>query len=388
MHRVITTTNRAVGLTAPSKTVESAPAPERRRLPRWLLAVGFWTLIVLIYSTRAEVRAGPYVWEPISWVDSLKAAASQWYAWGLLSVGIYWVNRLLPVGRDALVQRFIIHVPLSLVFTTAYTYLNHALIVVLDAPTDAGWVSGSVLETAMRVTYRLGMFVYWAIVAICVALEYQSDLKDRQLRNAELERLLSEARLTTLRQQLDPHFLFNTLNSVSAYLERDPRRARLMLEQLGELLRMTLEWASEQETPLARELAFVDRYAQLQLVRFGDRLNIDVDVESDALDAAVPTFILQPLVENAIRHGVSKLTGPGRIELVGRRVDDELHLSVSDNGPGLPPDWTPEGSGGIGLANTRERLEHLYGPGQYRFTIAPRPAGGVRAEIVVPYRAA
>ncbi len=143
---------------------------------------------------------------------------------------------------------------------------------------------------------------------ICVALDYQSDLKDREIRTSGLERQLSEARLATLRSQLDPHFLFNTLNSISAYVESAPRQARLMIEQLGDLLRLSLEHADRQEIPLECELTFIDRYIQLQLVRFADRLDVHVRVDPEVMNAAVSTFLLQPLVENAIHHGTSKLS--------------------------------------------------------------------------------
>jgi Histidine kinase len=261
-----------------------------RPVPRWLLVFGFWTLIVLAYSTRGEVRLAPSEWVPISWLDAFKAAVAQWYSWGVMSVAIYWVNRKLPLAKDALLPRLFIHVPLSIVFTIAYTYLYRGVTVLLGAPNDPNWVGATILETASHVTYRLGTFVYWAIAMICVALDYQSNLKDREIRTAVLERLLSEARLATLRSQLDPHFLFNTLNSISAYVESAPRQARLMIEQLGDLLRLSLDHADQQEIPLERELTFVDRYIQLQLVRFADRLDVQVRVDPEVMTAAVPTF--------------------------------------------------------------------------------------------------
>jgi len=359
-----------------------------RPVPRWLLVFGFWTLIVLAYSTRGEVRVGSYQWLPISWLDAFKAAVAQWYPWGAMSVAIYWVNRKLPVAPDALVPRLLIHVPLSIVFTVAYTYLFRGATVLLSAPNDPNWVGATILETASHVTYRLGTFVYWAIAMICVALDYQSNLKDREIRTADLERLLSEARLATLRSQLDPHFLFNTLNSISAYVERAPRQARLMIEQLGDLLRLSIEHADQHEIPLERELAFVDRYIQLQLVRFADRLDVRVRVDPEVMTAAVPTCVLQPLVENAIRHGTSKLTAAGVIELCAWRSGDRLHVRVRDNGPGLPRGFRLERHIGIGLGNTRARLEQLYGHGEYSLQVAPDEERGTCVDVTFPYRAA
>lgn len=358
----------------------------RRPFPQWLLVTGFWTVIVLAYSTRTEIRIGPYHWVSLSWLEAFKTAAAQWYAWGLLSVAIYWVNRRLPVDADALLQRLLIHIPLSIVFNVAYTYLNTAITLLVDAPEAPPWLGETVLETVTKVVYRQGTFVYWAIAMICVALDYQSNLKNRQIRTAGLERLLSEARLATLRSQLDPHFLFNTLNSISAYVESAPAQARLMLQQLGDLLRLSLEHADQQEIPLERELTFVDRYIQLQLVRFDDRLEVRVDAAPDTLMAAVPTFLLQPLVENAIRHGTSKLSAAGVIEVTAWRDHDRLHVRIRDNGPGLPRGWSLDRHVGIGLSNTRARLEELYGRGKYVLDVFADDARRTCVNIAFPFR--
>jgi LytS/YehU family sensor histidine kinase len=301
-------------------------------------------------------------------------------------------TRLTRAGRlleaTALLQRMLIHVPLSLLFTTAYTYMSVGAASLLHAPMDPSWVGATVFETASRAMYRVGGFVYWAVATICVALDYQSDLKDREIRTAGLERLLSDARLATLRSQLDPHFLFNTLNSISAYVESTPRQARLMLEQLGDLLRLSLEHADRQEIPLECELTFIDRYIQLQLVRFSDRLGVRVRVDPDVLSAAVPTFVLQPLVENAIHHGTSKLSASGTLELSAWRSGDCLQVRVQDNGPGLPAGWTLERHSGLGLRNTRARLEHLYGPGNYSFEVTRDGDRGTCVDVTLPYRIA
>lgn len=365
-----------------------AAVTQGRDVPRWAFLFGFWTLIVLAYSTRGEVRVGPYQWVSLSWVDALKAAAAQWYPWGLLSVAIYWVNRQLPVASDALLRRMLLHVPLSIAFTVAYTYLNQVAANVLGAPDAPQWLGETLIDTVTKVTYRQGTFVYWAVAMICVTFDYQRSLKDREVRTAGLERLLSEARLATLRSQLDPHFLFNTLNSISAYVESAPSQARLMLEQLGDLLRLSLDHAHQQEVPLERELTFVDRYIQLQLVRFAERLQVRVQADPEVLNAAVPTFLLQPLLENAIRHGTSKLSTAGVIELFAWRSGDLLHVRVRDNGPGLPRGWSLDRHRGIGLGNTCARLEQLYGRSEYSLDVAADDAQRTCVDITIPFRVA
>jgi len=235
----------------------------------------------------------------------------------------------------------------------------------------------------------MASIVLWAIVgaagvlAAAAAFKYRADLRDRQQRIAELERLLGDARLDALRTQLHPHFLFNALNTISAYVERDPRTARWMLDRLGTLLRMSLEHAREQEMPLERELTFITCYIDLQKARFDDRIALVTDVAPDVMTALVPSLILQPLVENAVRHGIATGDTPGRIEIHAHRDANTLHVTVTDDGPGLSPDV----GFGVGLSNTQERLRRLYGK-QAEFSIDNRArdaqSSGVRVTLTLP----
>ena len=358
----------------------------RTSLRTWLLALVAWGAVVLLFSTRTEIRGEPFVWVSLSWTESFRIAVSQWTAWALLAVGIVWIDRRLPVEPTALAKRILWHLPLSFVFTVAYTYLNYAGLVLLDAPRDPSLLAGGLLPTAWRVIHRNTTFFYWVIVAFYLALDYQNHLKDRVIRTSELERLLSDARVETLRMQLRPHFLFNALNAISAYIEIKPRMARRMIEQLGDLLRLSLEHTDEQEIALERELAFTERYLDLQAVRFEDRLSISLEPERDVMHALVPSFILQPLVENAIKYGTSLQPNGGEVSVRAWRNNGRVCLSVSDNGPGLPAGWTLEQNAGIGLSNTRERLKRLYGDANHSFCVVPQPGGGVQVELSLPYR--
>jgi two-component sensor histidine kinase len=203
---------------------------------------------------------------------------------------------------------------------------------------------------------------------------------------ARLQAQLAEARLDALRRQLDPHFLFNTLNAISALVERDPRGVRRMIARLSELLRHSIEGAGEPEIPLERELELLQRYVDIMQVRFQGRLEVTTQVDERARDALVPNLILQPLVENAIKHGVSKVEGVGRITLEAERVGADLVLRVRDNGPGPQPggNGAGEAPSGVGLRNTVARLEQLYGPHQ-RFALRPAEEGGTAAELALPY---
>src|SRR5205085_7447075 len=212
-------------------------------------------------------------------------------------------------------------------------------------------------------------------------------LRERQVRTAELERLLAESRLNTLRSQLHPHFLFNTLNAISAHVEHNPRIARRMLEQLGDLLRLSLEHADEQEIPLQKELAFLELYLAVQHVRFEERLDVEMSIEPATLTCLAPTFVLQPLVENAIKHGIASRTARGLVRISAWRENTTLRLQVIDDGPGLPDGWHLETNQGVGLCNTVKRLEHLYGSAHH-ISIANRASGGVSVDVSLPLHTA
>jgi two-component system, LytTR family, sensor kinase len=207
-----------------------------------------------------------------------------------------------------------------------------------------------------------------------------------ELRNWSAWFLVSEARLETLRAKLHPHFLFNTLNTISAHVENDPRTARRMLEQLGQLLRFSLAYADDQEIRLEQEIEFIERYLDLQKTRFEDRLSTTVSVDPRVLDALVPTLILQPLVENAIRYSTAIRSGKSLVKVQAWKESGRVHIRVLDDGPGMPADWDPERDVGIGISNTRERLKRLYGEREQRFEIQSDPGHGVQVDLSFPFR--
>jgi signal transduction histidine kinase len=296
--------------------------------------------------------------------------------WALLAPLAVWADRILPIPAEALGRRLVAHVPLSLLFTLAL-----ALGVGVVAATFG---TGGRLPAGLGGPAWAGWALYWVLAGGGLTLDYHQQLLLRAARNDELEGLLAQSRIETLRTQLNPHFLFNALNAISAHVEGAPRTARWMLEQLGDLLRLSLDHADEQEIPLQQELAFVDRYLKLQKIRFDNRLDVIVDVEPPALSAFVPTFILQPLLENSIRHGIARRSTAGLIEIQAWQENGALHLSVRDDGPGLPSNWDPERGLGVGLRNTRERLRRLYGNDQH-FEIAGIEGSGVRVDMTLPY---
>ena len=223
------------------------------------------------------------------------------------------------------------------------------------------------------------LLVYWIIVVLSHAVNYYQRYREGELR-------ASQAQLQALKMQLHPHFLFNALHSISALVHTDPDAADKMIARLGDFLRLTLDSAAAQEVPLRQELEFLDCYLDIERTRFRDRLTTHIDAEPQVLDCVVPNLILQPIVENAIRHGVSQRAATGHVEVRAARRGGSLHLEVRDNGRGL----TEGGSeacrgqkGGVGLSNTRARLQQLYG-GSYRFEIANAPEGGAVVTLEIP----
>ena len=343
-----------------------------------LAAVAFGILVVLVYSTGAEMRG-----EALDWSASARTALAAGIAWLLLVPVVIAADRQLPIARDVLYPRLLLHVPLSIVVSWAFAYVYYGASRALGVPVETSLLTGPPFSAF----HRFNWLVYWAVIGWYVASEYQDQARDRTVRTAELERLLTQSRLDTLRTQLHPHFLFNALNAISAHVESAPRTARWMLEQLGDLLRLALDHAEDQVIPLQRELAFVDRYMKLQKVRYEDRLDVVLDVDPLALQALVPTFILQPLLENAIRHGIATRSTPGQIEIQAWCEGDALHLSVRDDGPGLSVNWDIERQAGVGLSNTRERLKRLYGDRQ-SFAIAGAVGSGVQVDLRFPLQRA
>jgi two-component sensor histidine kinase len=286
-----------------------------------------------------------------------------------------------PLDRGRRGRRVTIHVAAMLAFIAL-----HVLAAVL---TVLPWMSvpfGTLLF-AKQATFRSAMdaAVYWAIVGGVHAVRAAREAREREQAAARLEAGLAEARLAALRAQLDPHFLFNTLNAVSALaLRGDGEGVVQALSTLSELLRATLGGAPTQEVALADELALLDRYLEIQRLRFSDRLTVARDVDAGALDAAVPAMLLQPLVENAVQHGVAASPGPTTITIGARREGDSLRVEVRDGGPGFAR--AKHGGNGIGLANTRERLAQLYG-GAHRLECRDLgEAGGALVAVTLPYR--
>ncbi|HTU88857.1 MAG TPA: histidine kinase [Gemmataceae bacterium] len=360
--------------------------PETSRPFRLGLAVFLvWTLISLCQAAQYHFFPDPDDYpHSFPWTRALGLSFALWYTWGLLGLFAYRLSRRFPLERNHWPRRLAVHVVSCLGFAAVKIFIDYPIIRGLYCPRPDILTLPVFLRMSLigQFFFRFILY-YWAIIAGCHALDYYGKYREGQLRTAQLEAGLTRARLQLLKTQLQPHFLFNTLNAISALVHMDVEAADRMLARLGDLLRLALEDFAVQEAPLARELAIVRSYLEIEQGRLGPRLRVDWDIGADACDALVPTFLLQPLIENAVRHGIAPRIEPGRIEVRVRRKDAELQLEVRDDGPGLPAG--ADVGGGVGLANTRARLLHLYGTAQ-RLEIGNLPHGGCLARIVLPFR--
>ena len=308
-----------------------------------------------------------------------------WWSWGLITPLILRLDRQLPISSKQLPRRVLAHLLPSLVLTSVYVYVLGAI----RAAVGIGEWDG-LLGIDFLINVR-GMFlwywlIYWLILGAWQAYHYYNRYIAGELRLERLERNFSEARLNALRMQLDPHFLFNALNTISSQVERDPKLARRMLEHLGDLLRLSLESKDRQEVPLAEEMAFLEHYLAIQKIRFGDHLRIETQIEPEVKYASVPCLFVQPLVENAIRHGISRRASGGTVIVSARQDGNRLDIRVLDDGVGLPAGWTLENSSGVGLSVTRQRVAGLYPDGETCFAVNRRAGGGTEVEISLPLR--
>jgi two-component system LytT family sensor kinase len=306
-----------------------------------------------------------------------------WFGWCLLAAAVFALGRRVRFDREGWWQALAFHAVASIAITTAHLVLTATGRVWLQ-----DWYGGdplwwpSVRDAILRQLDQ-ELPVYWALLGLQHAVDYRSEIRTRELKEAELRTKLVEAQLSALQQQLHPHFLFNTLHAISTLVHRDPDKADAMIERLSDLLRITLSKVGVQEVALAEELEYLRAYLDIEQVHFGDRLKIAYRVDAVALDAMVPTMILQPLAENAIRHGLEPRLGGGVLAVEAAREHDTLRIRIVDTGRGLA--GTRIVREGVGLSNTRARLDRLYGA-EASVTLRDNPGGGAVTEIVLPFR--
>jgi sensor histidine kinase YesM len=353
-----------------------------------LICFGIWTFYGLFFALQAYI-SNAHAGRTILFGQTLLPWLSCGYVWALLTPFVIKLTRRFPLKSGKLLRILLIHSFAGIIFSllqlTALVFLRQ-------------WVLGDFsksfsplqsLQNLLIADFHANILLYWTIVGLWHAYDYYRRFRERERRAVQLEieaavleKQLAQSQLDALRMQLHPHFLFNTLNSISVLMRDDVQAANRMLLRLSELLRIALKSESKQEIPLRQELEFLGGYLEIEQTRFQDRLKVDFDIGKDALDAYVPNLILQPIVENAIRHGIAPRAEAGLIQVQVRLENGFVELSVKDNGVGL--NETEGITNGIGLSNTRKRLEKLYGE-HYGFEVSSPSTSGLQIKLKIPF---
>ena len=365
----------------------------RRRLRKYAAYFLAWTILGLFFFSQ-ELAQRFFSHDPTPWWHYLLSWLTGMYICALLTPGVLWLGRKFPIERRNWARRTALHLLCSVAFALinvvlASIELPHMR--VLPASVKGFWGTLAVL---LLISFHGSILVYWVVLGIQYALLYYRRYQEREkqalrleLHASELKSQLMRSQLSALKMQLQPHFLFNTLNAIMVLVRQQRgRQAEEMLARLSDLLRSVLEEVEPQEVPLRRELDYLRLYLSIEQVRFQDRLRIEIHADPGTLDAAVPHMGLQPIVENAIRHGIGRRSAAGKIEISASRVNDKLELKVEDDGPGFPA-ANFEAARGIGLANTRARLNQLYGDAA-ELTAQNREHCGAAVTMILPYHVA
>lgn len=369
----------------------------RRYSTLWILVLAVWMLIGLSFTLNyyffAEhyvtiFRQQPTIGQMLVW------ELPYWLLWAGLAPVVFLFTRRFPIDRERWFRNSLLHVVACVALTIAHRAIYLIIGWLLHVAAYQNLTSiPDLYSSDILFNLPTGFMSYGTIFLISYVIDYyrrhqEEELKISRLKAelAEAKLQVTEAQLQALKMQLHPHFLFNTLNSISALLDEDAEAADQMLARLGDFLRMTLQNSGAQQVTLQEELEFLRCYLEIEHVRFHDRLTVNMQIEPATLEARVPNLILQPIVENAIRHGIVSRIAPGKIEISARLNGDALQLQVKDNGPGL---GLVEGARatvkeGLGLANTRARLAQMYGPA-HRFEMADAPEGGLQVTLTIPF---
>jgi two-component system LytT family sensor kinase len=338
---------------------------------------GVWTVLAILHaSANALYRIN--VGQPGRLAHDLRIVLLDYWIWAALTPIIFYLAKRFRFCRDSWARAIALHFCFYLLLTLAHGLIAQAVGIPAGAPDS---YHGSLFRFRTISSLYDALWMYWPVVVIWSLFEYYQRYREQSIKAAQFKEQLVRAELQALRSQLHPHFLFNTLNSIASLMHEDVDAADDMLGDLSLLLRACLKSQDEQEVPLRREIAIVETYVSIQQRRFEDRLRWFCDVPPELLDAAIPTLLLQPLVENSILHGIAPRSTPGKIELRVRRNGSMMDLELVDDGIGLALDHKE----GIGLLNTRARLKQLY-EDRHSFEMAGRKDGGVVVKIAIPLR--
>jgi signal transduction histidine kinase len=356
---------------APVPALAVRPLTVSRRTLSWLLVIGIWTILPVLQALQAAFYSA-YVGDAVEWNRLLPIRLADWYTCALFTPVGFWLVRRFPLQRAVWLRNLGVHLAVSSV-AVAVKFALYVEVARRISPAET-WR----LDMLLARRFIPESIALWALLGIVHAVEYHGRFRERELHAARLEAELASARLDALTAQLQPHFLFNTLNSVSTLMHRDVDAADEMLTHLGDLLHRTLRQHDRHEIPLSEEIDLLRHYVDIMKIRFQDRLAVRMDVDDNVRGALVPPLLLQPLVENAIRHGIARKPGAGHIGIAARRAGDCLEITIRDDGEGHTG-----GDEGVGLSNTRRRLRELYGDRQ-TLELLTEGAGGLLVKVRIP----
>lgn len=346
----------------------------------WLVGFVLWTILAFLTAAGAHLYLSSTP-TPISWAQLLAWNVTISFVWSLLTPLVYELSRRYSFDRAS----WRVSLPVHLVASVILAFVAAVAVVLVDPLIT--WTKEPTVPFFAHVLSRTFIDIqrYWYVLLITQAIAFYGKYQERQLVSSQLEAQLAQAQLEVLKIQLEPHFLFNTLNSIAALARHDGEAAELMTLQLADLLRMSLDGVGVHEVPLHQEMAFLQKYIGIQQVRFHDRLQVETEIDPRTLDTLVPNLILQPIVENAIRHGIGPRRAPGIIRISTWRDRDDVWLEIRDNGVGLARGRGFMPREGVGLRNTRGRLQQLYND-DHAMVLEDAPGGGCNVKIRVPYR--
>jgi two-component system, LytTR family, sensor kinase len=355
----------------------------RSRWVTWAVSFGAATAIGVLLAAQWVLASGTSG-ATIRWSYALTWVLPEWYLWAVLTPLVFALAVKFPFGRATWRRSAAVH----LAAAGALGVAHGAAFALVTWPLPWADIAHVPLDRLVSnlVTKKIvtNLIVYAGLVGLRHALSVYRRQRERELRASQLEAALARARVHALRMQLHPHFLFNALHALSELIHRDPRAADRMVTRLGDMLRATLDSGGAEEVPLRQELALLERYLDIERIRFADRLEVDIRIEPECLAAAVPNLILQPLVENAIRHGIGSRPGAHRVEICASVSGECLRVCVRDDGAGL----ADGAATGVGLGNSRARLEKLYGP-RGKLELSNVDGGrGLEVTLSIPFRTA
>ncbi len=355
------------------------------KLKNWLIILCVWVFAAIVFSTFTFLQESitsqpsPY-WRYLSW------QTSSCLTWFLLTPLVIQIVSRFPLERQHLGRNFLIYLVSGLLLIVIHTVSDALVLPNLGFHPQMKLESFTKAFRFFLVWYFVwNLLIYIAVLGVTFGINYYRKFSERELRTTQLEATLAKTRLQALKNQIHPHFLFNTHNSIIELIHSDAETAEKMLTNLSDLLRLALENTDIEEVTLKQELEFSNKYLEIEQIRFEERLKVKLEIDPNTLDTIVPNMILQPLIENALKHGIAPLLEGGTIKVSSEQKDGILHLSVADDGVGIAADEISRINYGIGLSNTQERLKFLYN-GNHNFEIKQNGEKGLLVKLSFPFQ--